>query len=116
MDTNKSHEISLQDAIDMTTRYKNNQPVNMALSETIEAAAIQKLLATPGCKSLRIYYGRKESNDIHAILVAVDSSNKDILPSGNSLDPEEDEPIILEDLYRCPPVCDEESPLNPKNP
>lgn len=112
MNTNTNHEISLQDAIEMTTRYRANRPSDFPVCETFEIAAIQKLLATPGCESLRIYYGMKENMESHAILVAVDSSGGDILPEAGAASSAGGEVIILEDSYRCPPLCPKGSPLN----
>jgi hypothetical protein len=113
MSTNKNHEISLQAAIEMTTLYRANKPSDSPLCETFEMAAIQKLLATPGCASLRIYYGMKENREVHAILVAANSEGEDILPLHKASSSEEDdEEIILEDGYRCPPLCPPGSPLN----
>lgn len=114
MDKNKNHEISLQAAIEMTTRYRANKPTDFPVCETFEMAAIRKLLATPGCVSLRIYYGMKKDLEAHAILVAVNSSGEDILPKGDALSLADEEAIILEDSYRCPPLCPPGSPLNDK--
>lgn len=112
MSTNKNHEISLQAAIEMTTRYRENKPSDSPICETFEMAAIQKLLATPGCASLRIYYGMKENREVHAILVAANSEDEDILPLDEASFSSEDEEVILEDGYRCPPLCPPGSPLN----
>lgn len=102
-----NHEISLQDAIAMTTLYRVNRPSDFPLCETFEADAVNKLLATEGCKYLRIYYGMKEDLNAHAVLVAVNADDEDILPSDT-----DDGPIIIEDGYRCPPDCPPSSPLN----
>ncbi len=106
-----NHQISLQQAIDMTTLYRQNQPANLPVCETFDLAAIQSLIANTAAYSLRIYYGMKTDNTIHAILVAVDASGNDILPSSLSLvssDPNQ----ILEDGITCPPICPPVSSLN----
>jgi hypothetical protein len=109
-----NHEISLQQAIDMTTRYRANKPANAPICETFDITAVNQLAAVTGCTYMRIYYGMKENMDIDAILVAVNESNEDILPSqtGNEVSTESGDPVILEDGYRCPPDCPPKSPLN----
>lgn len=105
-----NHEITLQTAVEMTKRYRANRPVNFPNCESFGVEAIKKLLATPGCTSLRIYYGMKENNEVDAVLVAANEAGEDLLPS-ISLS-EEDDPVILEDSLRCPDHCPPESPLN----
>lgn len=109
-----NHEISLLQAIDLTTRFRANQPANMPVCETFEIADLNQLAAVTGCAYLRIYYGMKEDMSIHAVLVAVNADNEDILPSqtGSSTATETGDPVILEDGYRCPPDCPPKSPLN----
>jgi len=106
----KNHEISLQDAIDMATRYRANRPPNFPLCETFGKDAINKLLATAGCASLRIYYGMKNDNQENAILVAVNAEGEDILPSLTSNGT--NGPVIIQDSFRCPDDCPPASPLN----
>ena len=52
-----------------------------------------------------------EKREIHAILVAVNSNNEDILPTdiNKAENIEED---ILENAYKCPVFCPPASPLN----
>ena len=108
-----NHDITLQQAIDMTTRYRANKPANAPICETFDIAAINELAAVTGCAYLRIYYGMKENMEIDAILVAADENGEDILPSGNaSAALEGGDPVILEDGYRCPPDCPPKSALN----
>jgi hypothetical protein len=112
MDTENTHEISLQTAIDMTTLYRANRPTNFPICETFEIDTIEKLLAVPGCKFLRIYYGMKENMEMDAILVAADEAGDDILPPSESTEVNTDDVIIIEDGFRCPPACPSSSPLN----
>jgi hypothetical protein len=107
---NTNHEISLQTAIDMTTRYRANSPVNFPICETFSVDAINRLLSVTGCASFRIYYGMKADNQVDAILVAVNEAGEDILPDLGSSGT--DDPVILEDGFRCPTDCPPESPLN----
>jgi hypothetical protein len=108
-----SHEISLAEAIDLTTRYRNHPVANLPLCETYSKASVELMLSYPGTASFRIYYGKKSDNSICSVLVAVNEEGADILP-----DPllettvEDEEPIILENAFHCPPICPPESPLN----
>ena len=113
MNNNTNHEISLQTAIDMTTRYRGNRPANFPICETFSADAINKLLAAGGCQSLRIYYGMKENKDVDAILVAVNAEGEDILPTATVAAASSTDPLILEDGFRCPEACPPPSSLNP---
>lgn len=112
------HEISLDTAIRMTTPYRTlreqiiapaykGQDI-LALSETFDRSALDRLLAQPECKSIRIYYGMDAQLKVHSILVGVDGDGKDILPkSSDATDGE-----IMEEGIRCPSVCPPASPLN----
>lgn len=108
-----NHEISLAEAIEMTTRYRANRPDNFPISETFAIEAISKLMSAEGCSGIRIYYGMKEDLEAHAILVAVNAEGEDILPlTGNGSSLESSNPLILEDAIRCPPDCPKASVLN----
>ena len=107
-----NHEISLGDAIELTTRYRTNRPSNFPICETFDAEAISKLLAVSGCSFVRIYYGMKENLDVDAVLVAVNENGEDILPANTNAISDDSDPVILEDGIRCPPDCPPSSPLN----
>jgi|SRR5665647_195951 len=118
-----SHFISLEQAIAMTTIYRANRESILApayqgqdilpLSETFNRQAFDQLLGTPGCAGLRIYYGMDENLKLHAVIVAVNALNEDLLPpSGNvpRVSGNGDE-VIVEEGQRCPPICPDSSPL-----
>lgn len=110
-----NHEISLQDAAEMTSRYRLHRPTGFPLCETFAKEAVQQLLAVSGCSFLRIYYGEKEDGSVHAILVAGDAEGNDLLPQNETstiASSDADNPLILEDAIRCPPDCPKPSPLN----
>lgn len=107
-----NHQISLQTAIDMTTRYRPNRPSNFPVCETFEKECIQQLLDTAGCTSFRIYYGMKENQQVHVILVAADVEGNDLLPQAITTAEATDDPVIIDDGYRCPDLCPPSSPLN----
>ena len=119
-----SHFIPLDQAVVMTTTYRNNCENVLSpgyqgkdilpLSETFSRAAFDKLLATPGCEGLRIYYGMDQNLQLHGIVVAVDANNRDLLPSSASSDASggSGDDVIVEEGQRCPPICPDPSPLN----
>jgi hypothetical protein len=115
--------ISLQQAIDMTTRYRQNQNtvIDPAFSgsdilancDTFDKAAIETLLAKPGCSAIRLYYGMNDGLQVRPILVAVNKDNEDMLPSGSGIvDINAIGEDIVDDTLRCPPVCPPPSLLN----
>jgi hypothetical protein len=110
------HQISLAEAIELTSRFRNNPGPDMPLSETFGKNSVDALLAQPGCVSFRIYLGRKEDNSICSVLVAADAEGNDILPSSvartSQSDEDDDDEIILENAFHCPPACPPHSLLN----
>lgn len=113
------HSISLQEAIDMTSLYRSKRETILGseyqgknvltLSETFDKPDIEEVLQRTGCVGLRIYYGMDENTKIHAIIVGVNASNEDILPSSTS--ESTDEVYLLERGIRCPDLCPPPSPL-----
>jgi hypothetical protein len=112
-----NHEISLQAAVDLTSRFRDLRPSVLnplyvgkdivPNSETFDRAAIEALLGQADCQQVRIYYGMSPDLKIHAVLVGVDSNGRDILPD-NSADA-----VIVENALRCPTDCPPASVLNP---
>lgn len=125
------HTISLQDAINMTTLFREQREQIIAPefagqdilcnSETFAREDIDALLQQPDCVKLRIYYGMDEAMKVHAILVGVNSMDADILKTNQltgtitTLDStiEGDDAVLLENALRCPIDCPPESLLNP---
>ncbi len=116
-----NHFITLQEAIDMTTLYRQEsenilkpayQHQNiLARSEAFDRAAFDTLLAKNGCAGLRIYYGMDAQLKVHAIIVATDANGNDILPAA-TVAAEDGEDDIVERGIRCPDICPTDSPLN----
>lgn len=114
-----TQQISLNDAADMTTRFRNNKStvLNSSYSsvlcdsETFNIEDVRTLLETSGAAGMRIYYGMDENYNVHAIMVAVDEEGNDILPEENS-SITTDPIVIIEQGIRCPPTCPDSSPLN----
>jgi hypothetical protein len=115
-----AHFISLTEAVDMTTLYRSDKETILAtayqnqdilpLSETFNRDAFDTLLAKEGCEGLRIYYGMDENLNVHAIIVAVNEENEDILPDSTQNTITEND--IVEEGQRCPDLCPPPSALN----
>ncbi len=116
-----SHHISLTVAENLTATYRTNRETILAaayqgknvlpLSETFNLEDIQDLIAQTGCAGIRIYYGMKNDDTVHAVLVAVNESNEDIIYVEENFSVS-GENIIIEEGQRCPVICPPESPLN----
>jgi hypothetical protein len=112
-----NHAISLEQAIEMTARYREQKEkiLNpeflerniLPLAESFDRAAFEKLLSQPGCTGLRLYYGLNEEGQLRAIFVGINEKEEDILPGSGTGDE-----IIVEDGMVCPPICAPSSPLN----
>ena len=119
------HFISLETAKRLTKKYREQKEKILGdefkekkvfpICETFERAAFDKVLARPGCKSLRIYFGMDEENLVRAVIVGVNEKDQDMLPSalsqGKAGDDIEGE-FIIEDGLRCPENCPAASELN----
>lgn len=116
-----NHFISLQEAAQMTATYRQNREQILGtayrnqnilpLAESFDRAAFDQLLQKPGCVGLRIYYGMNTQYQVHAVIVAYDQNNADMLPSSSSLTETEEEDILERGL-RCPEQCPPDSELN----
>src|SRR6266487_1896594 len=113
-----SHSISLQEAIEMTSRYRSQRetvltPAHKGIlltCETFNRSAFDALLAEPDCVGIRIYFGMAKDLTIKLIAVGLNEKDEDILPSAIST--AEDDKTISENGLPCPPVCPPSSPLN----
>jgi hypothetical protein len=100
-----SNFITLTEAQDMTTRYRNSVDDMLTSSyqgallncETFDASAVQDLLDQSGCEKFRVYFGMDENNKVRAIMVGVGADNEDILNGSSSL--------IVEKGTTCPDIC-----------
>lgn len=106
----------MQQAIDMTSLYRQNRPANFPVCETFNKSAVLELLNNPEAVFLRLYYGMSGDYAVHAILVAADADGEDMLPAAGGNDvlasESQEENVILEDGFRCPQYCPPASPLN----
>lgn len=115
------HAITLQQAIELTTRYRKEKtsilkpeynPDILARAETFSRAAFDELLSQEGCVSIRAYYGMDEKKNIKLLFVGVNADDEDMLPSDQST--KDGGGASIQDVgQRCPPICGKQSPLNP---
>ena len=107
------HSISLQEAIDMTKRFRDNMDVIvkpeytnlLPICETFEKSAFEELLNESTCASIRCYLGMDKDLVVRMIFVGVDEKDKDILPPTPGA-------AIMEVGSHCPPICPDPGPLN----
>jgi hypothetical protein len=96
--------ISVSDAAAMTANYRSANP-NGKKGHFFGKSNINSLLNQTGAKGLRIYYGIDgTTGKQELIVVAVDSSENDILSSAG--------PLVLDRSIACPPNCGTSNSLN----
>jgi hypothetical protein len=109
------HSISLDEAIDLTSRFRANRPSFMPICETFDRPSVLSLLNVTGAAKLRVYMGEKSNGNVCTVLVAANDEGADILPTDENAIPStimEDDALILDDAVRCPELCPPYSPLN----
>jgi hypothetical protein len=128
MSNSSNHDISLDKAREMIAMYRRemdrilreeyrDQDI-LPYNETFDKEAIRRVIDQDGCTTLRIYYSMDEEKRLHAIVVASDRNNKDIVPgplSGSLTEPPTGIGIILEEATRCPPDCPTGTPPPPSS-
>lgn len=96
----EKHDISLEEAKQHIQRHKKNPIHPNHRGGSFDRAAIDKILAQPGCARLRIYQGKNEDGTPSLVLVGVDAAGKDMTKAS-----------IMERSSGCPPICDTTSEL-----
>ncbi len=104
--TNHNHRIRLSDATTLTAAWRKSAPGDIKAG-MFARAAVEEILAVPGCAGLRIYPGRKPDGRLAFVLVPTDSAGNDLLIPDTS-----GEPLIQEECVPCPPLCSETNALN----
>lgn len=119
-----SHRITLQEAVEMTERYRENKGKILkpefngrdilSICETFNKEELLQYFNKSEIHAIRLYYGMDSELKIHAILVGVNSEGQDILPLAREVQLKEDfDPELFEKGFRCPPYCPPPSELNP---
>lgn len=99
---NENHEISLNEAAELTQRFRDNLPViDNTIAEYFGRSALEDLLSQNSCVGIRIYYGIDSSTKKRLVIVGVNSEGNDLF-EGN----------LLEHGGICPLYCSENNPLN----
>lgn len=118
-----SQFINLATATEMTLRFRENSEnllkpefQNQQIlpnNETFDRSVIETLLNKPGCSQIRVYSGLDDTLKLHSLIVAVDENGNDIITVANGESTSDEEEDIVENGFRCPPICKPGSPLNP---
>jgi hypothetical protein len=100
---NEIHDISLQDAADLTKNYRNQFTVgvNYIKGEYFGKTALQSLLNQTNCVGARMYFGLKADQSQCLVIVGVDGNGND-LTTGN----------IMDYGLPCPAHCSSANELN----
>ena len=100
---NEIHDISLQDAADLTKNYRNqfSTEENYINGEYFGKSALQSLLNQTNCVGARMYYGLKADQTQCLVIVGVDDSGNDLVNG-----------IILDLGVPCPSSCSTSNDLN----
>jgi hypothetical protein len=114
-----SQFITLQQAIEMTTLYRQNKDQMLAAAfkgkdilpvcETFDRQTFDKILSLPDCQKIRLYLSMDKDLKLRMVIVGVNSKDEDILPPATA----DDGGSIGEQGLPCPPYCPPSSPLNP---
>jgi hypothetical protein len=109
--------ISLPEAIEMTTCYRENKdsildptvsPSVLPICETFGVADLQAVIDQTGCEKIRVYFGMKAGKNISVLAVGVNSDDEDMISTVNRSYTN----IILDNGSRCPMDCPPKSDLN----
>jgi hypothetical protein len=104
-----THQISLQDAAELTANYRElplgqlGQLLTNVKGAMFSNDALQAVMDQPGCKSVRFYFAVKSNIPPIFTLVAVgvDANGNDMVNG-----------ILLDHAHMCPPDCSVTNSLN----
>lgn len=98
----EKHEITKAEAMKLIQNHQKGLAAKAAKGKapvikggSFERAAIDKILAQPGCQKLRFYFAADDTGKQTIILVGVDTSGKDMMMG-----------TILDKTMPCPPYCE----------
>lgn len=99
---NENHEISLNEAAELTQRFRDNMPViDNTIAEYFGKSALEDLLSQQDCIGIRVYYGIDSDMNKKLVIVGVNSDGNDLY-----------EGALMEKGTICPPYCPSSNPLN----
>ena len=94
-----THEISLEEGIELTQRFKNSHPLGTKRAFLISKEVLTELMAQDRADGIRVYLGEKENQELTIVVIATDSEGNDI------------QTIVMDNFLPCPSACDFDSPL-----
>jgi hypothetical protein len=97
----ENHSITLTQAAQFTSNFKNSVPSRTIVAEYFGKDAILAILNQQACIGLRIYYGKNDFGTPTLILVGVNSSGQDLTTGP-----------LADWGFPCPPFCDTIKVLN----
>lgn len=97
----EDHSISLEDAAELTDRYRQTGGTGAVYGGYFSKAAIKAIIEQDHCVGMRFYYGRASDGKPKLVLVGV-LGNEDDITGG----------VILEHATDCPPNCGKADELN----
>ena len=98
----RDHIVTLSAAADSTKRYRDQAGPTAPRAGLFHRAAIDAILAQPGCVAVRTYYGRGTGGEPELVVVGVDGNGNDL--TGGA---------IADIIFPCPPFCGAANPLSP---
>ena len=72
------HEITLDEGVELTSRFKNNHPTGTKRAFLIHKDDLTELLAQDHANGIRVYLGEKENRELTIVAVATDNEGNDI--------------------------------------
>ena len=97
---NENHDITLNEAAEMTANYRNANPGEVK-GHYFGSAAIESVLSQTGCVGFRIYFAITNEGAKQLVIVGVDANGNDITNG-----------VILDRGMPCPPDCGNANVLN----
>jgi hypothetical protein len=91
----EKHEITFKEARKLIKRHTKSPIHPKHHGGSFDRAAIDKILAQPGCARLRFYHGKNEDGTPAMILVGIDAEGNDMAKG-----------CIMDTMQPCPPFCD----------
>ena len=96
----RDYRITLNNAKAETKRFRDAQPANATRGGAFPSECFEAILKQPGCKGIRIYYGKAATGEMSLVMVGVDDDGND-MTSGE----------MIENHFPCPPFCDKNGEL-----
>ena len=106
----ESQLITVSEAVAMVGRFRAANAANAATvvrAWGFGRAAIDAVLAQPGCAGIRIYRGHTDVGAEQVLIVGLDTTGNDLLPASAS-----GTVVVADKGWPCPPLCGGASVLN----